>query len=232
MRLLHIFHDDRHAKRFSAYLKQQGIENNLEISKNNDWESENYGDPVCKIWIIDEDQVTRAKTYLESYRDNPDKSEYVSLRPEAQQEATPVQPPPPPKKRREQELGKASFVCIFLCALILFISMITRATFQPFPSDLPAAPLFLSNLEKEFYFDYPKAYELVDKLDATYGLKGLIERKTLPPEGIHTLEEYQKTPYWTGIYPLLVRDLKGEKLFLTPPPPLFEKIREGQLGLS
>lgn len=227
MRLLHIFHDDRHAKTFSSYLTQQGIENRLEISKNHEWDSEHYGDPICKIWVIDEDRTAQAKEYLETYLDNPHKSDYISLYPD--KPGLSSTPPPPPPRKKHNDIGKATFICIFLCGLLLFLSMVSRAPFQPFPSDLPAPPLFLSKLEKELYFDYPAAYEIVDKLESTYGLKALVQRDQLTSEGRKLLAQYKKTPYWQGLYPLILDDLKADQQHSSSVGPLFEKLRQGQV---
>ena len=81
MRLLHLFNDDRHAKTFSSYLTQCEIENKLDLEKNTDWGSSDYGNIVGKVWVIDEDDMEEARKRLNEYLENPNDEKFKYLRP-------------------------------------------------------------------------------------------------------------------------------------------------------
>jgi len=238
MRLIYTFHDDRHAKTFSSFLTQQCIENQLEISKNTDWESSNYGDLICKIWIINEDKIEASKKHLETYLENPNADPFLYLRPQPpripKKASIPSTPPTPINTRtpfpirKGKQAGTATFCLIALCTLILFVSLISRHSFEPYPSNLAPTPLFSSPLEKEFYYDYPKSYEILDKLETAYGFERLLTPAELPQEGKRLLQQFYETPYWKGFYGKIVSYLKEPAKGFAIQEPLFEKLRQGE----
>ncbi len=77
MRLIGEFQDSKPARNFSDYLIQQGIENELmeDVSEN---EARIY-----EIWVVEEDRVEQAESFLKEFRDNPDDPKYAGAAREA-----------------------------------------------------------------------------------------------------------------------------------------------------
>jgi len=67
MRLIYTTYDPDQAKTFAHFLSSEGIENQLEMVKNDDWGKENYGDTTFRIWVIDEDMAEAAEKWVESF---------------------------------------------------------------------------------------------------------------------------------------------------------------------
>lgn len=243
MRLLHTFHDDRNARTFSSFLIQDGIENQLEIFKNTDWGSTEYGDITCRIWIIDEDEVDAAHKNLELFLQNPNDEKFKFLKPTGPDFDIPVatapppeietvhsprmtsKPPPPPKSK---PLGVVTFYLIAICTVVFVASIMTRHTPEPFPSSIPPAPLFSSKIEKKLYYDYPAAYDIIDKLKAAYGFEKMINPSLLPPEGKFLLQQFYQTTYWKGSYNKIVASLKNPAKHVPWNEPMFEKVKQGE----
>lgn len=243
MRLLHTFKSERDARTFSSYLIQQQIENQLDIYKNSDWGSPEYGDIVCRIWIIDEDDMNAAHGHLEIFLANPDDKRFKYLKPEGSSflKSEPISPLPPIEKVSQTKLkqkplaepkyrplGIITFYLIAICTIIFFASTMSRKPAEPFPSNISPTPLFSSKFEKNLYFDYPQAYEIIDKLVGAYGLEKVINPSTLPTEGKYLLQQYYQTPYWKGAYRKIVAYLRTPA---NPEPwiePMFEKVKQGE----
>jgi GlpG protein len=242
MRLLYTFHDDRNAKTFSSFLLQNGIQNQLDIYKNTDWGSPHYGDITCRVWIIDEDDVAAAHQHLETFLENPNDKKFIYLRPslsnanlQEESEISPKEQLPIPKlkirpnAKREWSGGIVTFYLIALCTLVFIVSLMTRPSPEPFPQKLSPTPLFSSKIEKLFYFDYPHAYEIIDKVVSAYGLEKVLNPQTLPSEGRYLLQQYFQTPYWEGLYKKMVLSIRGSEKPLTWEAPLFEKLKQGEI---
>lgn len=251
MRLIHTFNDDRYARTFSSFLTGQGIENKLEIEKNTDWGSSEYGNVTCHLWIIEEDDLENSRKWLAGFLENQNDEKFKHLRPVSESviedlEKIPVTiakpdlkpelsrlPPPPSSsfrvKSKEPPLGFATLYLIITCTLILFVSLLTSRSPEPYPSKFPPQPLFLSEMVKELYYDWPHAFEIIDKLVAAYGFEKVIHPKDLPPEGIKLIEQYENAPYWKGVYGKFVRYLQDSAHPIQWEAPLFEKIRQGEV---
>lgn len=236
MRLVAKFiNQNAEAEQFSQYLKSQHILNQLEIHVNRDWGSEEYGNAVATVWIIEEDDLEKALQLYDAFNKDP-------LNPKFKSPALPPPPPPPPKisseirkkiipkMKKSESFGTITGFLFFLCCALLFIDQYTSPTIQEIPTNLtvPYTPIFSSPLKKAFLYDYPKAFSIVDQLVNLFGLPALSDPNLLPTEGKALYREFLRTPYWDGFYPILLEKLQKN----TPiafPAPLFEKIRGGEL---
>src|ERR1700733_2098673 len=237
MRLLYIFKDERDARSFSASLSKEHIDNQLEFFTNTDWGSNDYGTLNCKLWVVDEDKVEIAKQLLDLFFQHPDDPRFttsksistLTLEPfTIEEEAKKLEDEPPALQRRgQQHVGIITFYLIIGCVLLFFLSQITAPTLQPSPPLLPALPLFSSAIEKGLLYDYPAAYEILDKLIKSYGLEQLLHPDSLSSEGNHILRQFYNTPYWRGLYAKIVTYFRAH----TPmqfDAPMFEKINQGE----
>ena len=71
MRLIATLKNKEQGQFLSEYLHKQAIDNELEISTNTDWGSSEYGDCLCKVWIIHESELTKAIQITEEFIKNP-----------------------------------------------------------------------------------------------------------------------------------------------------------------
>lgn len=241
MRLLHTFKDDRNARTFSSFLTQQGIENQLDLQKNSDWGSDDYGTISGRVWVIDEDDLEKSQEFLNTFTDNPNDQRFSYLKPSTVPPEPPEASAKPSKKDASiklikrasgsinQPLGPATFYTILGCIVLFFLSVGNAPSHRVGPSNgLPHTPLYSSPINKPLYYDYPEAYEIVDKVIKAYGIEKLTHPNQLPSEGKILLQQYAKTPYWRGFYEKFIAYLKSQTP-ITVTAPLFEKIREGEL---
>lgn len=107
-------------KKFSSYLKREGIENQLDISTSTDWGDDQYGDKTASLWIIDEDQSFKASRYLEEFLANPTDSKYQEAN-ETVIKVEAIKPSISHKKERSvkehYENNVITFIIIFICTL-------------------------------------------------------------------------------------------------------------------
>ena len=252
MRVVVTLSDQKKSKQLSAFLASEGIENQLEIQTVTDWGSANYGDLICKIWIYEEDQVLPAKRWIEKFEENPEDplfkpylplattihtkiEEHLQRTPPSGFKEEKIKPPPRPLKKElpdARKLGSFTLALLVLCTL-LFIMIESTAPPIPksYPEYLPAAAIFSPPIKKALFYDYPQNFVLADQLVKLYGLEGLQTPKNLPVEGQLLLKKFLNTPFWQGIYPLIVASAQqkmGQQAAFENNAPLFEKIREGE----
>ncbi|MDP1835994.1 MAG: rhomboid family intramembrane serine protease [Chlamydiales bacterium] len=242
MRLLCTIENDSQGLEFSQFLKNQGIANDCEVLSVSDWGSETYGNRFCRIWIVDEDQVAQAEKFHEEFLANPTDPKFKEkqpnlikqiLEPEAQKAVAKeglAKIQKAASSWQSQPVGAITLWLMILCTF-LFIWGATTMVSRTVPAELaPIAYLTSSPIHQELLYDYPKAYEIVDRLVRLYDL-GQEDRveNSLPPEASYLLEQYHNTPIWNGLYPKLVLALKGQKDKIDWNQPVFEKIREGEV---
>lgn len=238
MRLIYTSNDQKQAASLSSVLANNGIENQLELSTNTDWGSPDYGIVTAKIWVIDEDQVDTAMKTSEEFQSNPQNvhkpiPEKLSIAEEpSPNEAKPVPVQKAkmvrPRIRLErQPIGLITVYIIMLCTLIFVIEMITEPKAQEYPSSLAATPAFSPPIDKELLYDYPKAFEIIDKIIKAYGMQQLVHPTEKPVE--YLLEQYHKTPYWHGFYDQLLEYFKKGTPLFNSNVPMFEKLRQGEV---
>lgn len=238
MRLIGTIEDERKALAFSQFLQQKGIVHQLEIKTNRDWGSPTYGTNQCLIWIYEEDHIDDALKWFGLFMENPNDPMFnLSPSPVWKQSKqgtphTPHIPPPPPKAStnswEKQPMGWMTRSLIIACTALLFLSEWLMPSLKV-PERYMGLLLFTSPVEEALLYDYPKYYQLIDRFLHLYGYEGLENPQDLSPDGQHLLKKINHTPFWPGIYELL---LKGgftdvEKGFTQYPS--FEKISEGQI---
>jgi len=249
MRLIYTVNDAVKGRKLSAFLSGQGINNQLEMTTNTDWGSHAYGEVSGNIWVYDEDQFEKAMRWVEDFEKNPDdvRFEKGTVKPTIIPQVIGAKEPIPLNKgfnsinmvygnRKEalnrtairlESYGKITMGFLILCCIIFLVSELTAPSYTTLPDNLPYTPLTAAPIKKQFLYDYPHAYELLDTVVKLYGVDKLQTPQDLPPEGQYLLEEFHKTPYWEGGYDLLVQKIQGKDILQTHPP-LFEKISEGE----
>lgn len=236
MRLLYTFDNEKHGVAFHTLLKQNDIDNQLEVRSETDWGSTEYGDYQCHIWIYEEDLFEPAQQWLNQFLKNPDDPKYY----EHKKTQVPIKPPPFTKEKvavaqsiqsvpRAQPTGVVTLYLILACTMLFLFGLGPLRSFKSPPPNLPLTPLFSSPLKKTLMFDYPQAYVIIDKLINAYGIDQLYTPDELPAEGKILLAKSIRTPYWNGIYDKIVAYLKTPSTPITIKAPLFEKQRQGEV---
>lgn len=249
MRLIYTTHDAIQGRTLANFLSSEGIENQLEMVKNTDWGSTDYGDTTFKIWVIDEDVAETAERWAIEFTKDPTNSQFQKsnfkttviptiLLPDNEKtrarspkfvdlmNANKRQLGTPPLK--PEALRTITTGILMLCCIFYLISILTSPPITSIPDNLPAIPIISAPIKKQFLYDYPYAYELVDKLVKLYGVEKLQAPDELPLEGQYIFKELLNTPYWEGYYSKVLAHLKNIETPQTEVP-LFEKIQQGQV---
>lgn len=240
MRLLCVLREQEKAVDLSTFLNKEGIENQLEIDANTDWGSSEYGDIDCKIWIYQEEQFDQAQEWLNQFEQNPNDPRFIKTKHAPKINLSPINEdiepevePEPITKWDKQPLGNLTYFLFLVCCLLFIISNFTAPeipkVLETEKITISYTPILTSALYKNLLFDYPAAFEILDKLIQSYGVENVVHPNTLPPEGTYFLQKYYKTPYWQGFYDIIVNHFKSGTPLFEINAPLFEKIREGQV---
>lgn len=249
MRLIGTIENEVQGKQFSAFLEKEGIRNQCDLVLNKDWGSAHYGTPLCKIWVIDEDQIQEAQTLLDEFKSDPDNPRFIPVTIDVGTPIIEIFQPHPPQRPKEQVQESEKIIDItppsmrprapvkstltlysfLLCVLLFVWGSFSEPRLETIPSFLPATPLVAPPIYKVLYFDYPHAYDLVDKLVDLYGVAKLETPSLLPAKGQYLLGEFLETSYWRGFYDMALKYWHQPQFGWHITAPLFEKIREGQV---
>lgn len=248
MRLIHTLRDQKKGLLLSTFLTAEGIENQLEITSNTDWGSPNYGDVNCNLWIVDEDQVEKAQEWIDKFTADPENPMFKKR----VAEISPIIPTITPIEIAEEGKNKASgkaflpsgvrlsaasqsigklsttIYLIIICSILFIVDMMTSPQVTTVATELPLMPQLASPLKKETLYDYPAAYELIDKLLKLYNIEQLQNLQELPEPGKMILKQFYQTPYWHGAYTLWLNQFMQLTTIPKGTPELFEKIRQGE----
>jgi GlpG protein len=233
MRLIYTTEDKKLAHQFSEFLKNERIENLFEIVTNTDWGSSDYGTYKCYVWIIDEEQVEKAQEWLELYKQDPQRPIFHA---EGKKPSPPLEQPlsaQPSQKTTNtldtKRMGKVTLYVLVACVLLFLTGQFTTPHLEYSTIDLPSTPLYSPPIYKLLFYDYPQAYEIIDKLVKVYGIEKLQNLDSLPAEGLVLIEKYLHTPIWPGLYEKSVQYLSTHSLQGLFNEPMFEKIRQGEV---
>lgn len=239
MRLIGTINDERKAMAFSQFLQKKGIEHQVEIKKNTDWDSSGYGLAECLIWIEDEDNFEEVKKWYQLFVDNPQDPIFQTYKSfsgnsnQAQYTVPPENPPETSVRRKttpweKQPMGWITKFLLALCTILYFSSQLWTPAIKV-PEQFAGLILLSSPIDKALLFDYPKFYDLLDRFIRIYGFDDMENSTNLPPEGKRLMQQINQTPFWPGFYQLLLKQgWKGVKEGFSEYP-TFEKIREGQV---
>lgn len=231
MRLIGQLHNELEAIQFSHLLDSKQIKHQIEIEKKVDWGDASYGDVECHVWILEEEQVDKAIDALQKFKETaryhppeppPLASEKAS---EPQQSKLRQEVASEISKWEKTPMGDITKFILAVCIIIFFATIFTSPRI-PFSQNIPySTPVYSSPIEKELLYDYPAAYQLIDRLISLYGYEGIESPSTLPTEGRYLVQKINETPYWQGLYTYTLE----HRLSTISQIPLFEKIRAGEL---
>jgi len=222
-------------------LSASGIVNECQVLSVNDWGSDTYGNHYCRIWVIDEDQTELAENLHEQYLADPNAPKFkqnINIMPpgiaaEQTEQAASPDFTRPPNALQTKPLGLITLYLLILCTVVFT----WESSYYMLPASLPPqlrpiAYLTGSAVSRALLFDYPKAYEIVDRIEAILVKEQSAEvdpTVSPPPEVTPLVEQFNSTPMWTGLYDKLVLWAKGQTDKIRFDVPMFEKIRQGEV---
>ena len=148
MRLIYTVHDQLKGRKLSSFLSCQGIDNQLEISTNTDWGSANYGDSICKLWVIDEDVVDQTLEWVHEFEQDPENPKFNKVSVKLAASPTVLTQsfinPSNSNKARDvksvniqvEQFGRLTLGMLFLCCIFFVISEFTSPFLTSLPKDL------------------------------------------------------------------------------------------------
>lgn len=224
MRIIGKINNEKDALRFGQFLSFKGIQNEIDIRKNTDWGSDDYGNVDCGIWINDEDKISESMDWLARFQQNPTDPIFNQDKVETFEKEEAVEIKEELSVWEKQPMGIVTKLILFTCCFIYFITEMTNpvvvANTIPFPT-----PVYASPVEKALLFDYPKTYDLVDKLIKLFGYNALKNPEQLTAEGKYLVQQINQTPYWQGLYDYVLHNRLSE----IKSTPMFEKIQSGEV---
>lgn len=239
MRLIKTFKDQKIARDLSEYLELMGIHNQLDIVTDKDWGSSNYGDTICHLWVIEEDQMEEAVVKTEEFLNDPESA--LSKAPRVKKnwleeplgekiKETPLKFIREKKRKLSTESGFGTITTSILmtCILLLMVSSFTMPRFDHIPENLPQNVFVTSAINKVLMYDYPEAYSIMDKIISAFGLESFQNPSDMPAQEKILIKTFNNTPYWKGFYDALINYFsKDESKNVSAP--MFEKLQDGQV---
>ena len=227
MRLIATLDDLQKALILSSYLDSRGIGGEVEVSARGDKESATPESTSYKVWIYDENGLEQAIAIAQEYLANPTGKEFRNYA----DAALPESLFSAPEKEARRSSSPSFFLTPYIIALCTFL-FLWGALFLLSSGEgnrLKGIPLFYAPVTKALLFDYPHAYEILDRLTGSFGIEALTGSAPLPPQAAVLLEDYASMSVWQGIYRYAVHYVQHPGYALDPDVPLFEKIRQGQI---
>jgi GlpG protein len=239
MRLIGRVDNEQYGQKISRHLTEQGIENTCEVIANRDWGADDYGTSYCNLWVIDEDQQEKAQNIFDEMIQNPDHAlvgnalsdPSVELPKEPAAEAAAAQPKVALRRRQRTPFGALTLYLLIICGFLFLWGELTSPRIPSYlpETNLPYTPLFSPTINKHLMYDYPKAFSIIDKVVALFGVEKTMTPAELPETGQYLIKEYQQTPYWKGLYEMIVAYLRNRSSYQWQfDTPMFEKIQEGE----
>lgn len=232
MRFLgHIPHSHQ-ATELHYFLQSEGIKTLLEHTP------PQGGTPQpSSLWVLDEDDLPQAEHWFEAFQQDPDNPMFYGHLKEARQmeaaelEGTPqhsseisMRASSQPNQMRDKTTP-VTLAILFLCTLLFTFGELGTPPAEPGKNRPDTALLF----RKHLMFDDTDQQALVRELVDTYGMEALTAPETLSEEGQKAYKKALQSQTWKGIYPLILNHQARRHQQPQSPPPLFEKIREGEV---
>jgi GlpG protein len=221
MRLIGELKEEKDAFTLQSYLKKEHINSCYDYAASRQ---------LYLLWVMEENDFDEAiKIYLQ-WEKNPQDSRFTIKEPKIILKN--------PKAFQTQfkidfniKNPRYSFSITSLFTTICFFIYLINS-FQFYQTPKTPIPLFsqpqITPIEKFLLFDYPLQSREWDKIMEEYPVTSFEEFKKLPPDVQKLFQQTQNTPYWAGIFPMVLkRDFHSyEKL---PKKTLFHSIRNGEI---
>ncbi len=231
MRLIGELNAEQEAFALYSFFLKEGIPNLYESYTNPETGQRGY-----RIWIKNEEDLPKARSLFEKFREHPDAPEFQAgkappspdYRTVSQHEGsklqTRVRASVPPLRISTQKLRHPVMQSVILICLLLFIwNNVQEASIYK-KGGMLATELSLTPIQKALFFDVPASYQYIEDLVSTYSLKSYKTVAQLPEGAKKLLTAFRTAPSWRGIYAYF-KESKADQ----EKTHLFEKISKGEI---
>ncbi len=245
MRLIWTTDNADQFRSFCGFLHAKAISFTTEEQVVRDWGSDQYGTRKYLLWVTEEDQVEKSITWLVQFIDNPTSPEFqTDGGKKSSQNVTEYleerlkRPITTREGMVHEKFGgemKLTIFILVICSLIFLYELYSEKKENPSQHKIKSEFVGISPVRKALLFDYPRSYELLDKIVTLYGPDSLVKPNDLPDAGKYLYKEVQKEPFFNGFFPYILSFTKKELGYepgKNPPVEeltLFEKIRQGEI---
>lgn len=235
MRLIGNFETEKEAYAFYSFLLKEKIQNIYEPYLEENTKVKHY-----RVWVYDEDDLSKALEWLEHYKEHPEDPKFQA--PDLQYGKTPPSPDYSEVAKSEDAkwqsipskaqlpMRRYSFILtqliIVTCGLLFFWNGSEEAKIAQEKGRF-AAEVGMTPLDQELYFDDPASYQYIQQMIDTVPLTSYKEVKDLPPEAVVLLKKAEDAPSWRGLYDFFMT-MKAKGWHAATSVPMFEKISQGQ----
>ncbi len=110
-------------------------------------------------------------------------------------------------------------ITYWIAGLLIVLTVLINLTRPSEPTSVANFPLQSSVIEKKLFYDWPRAFELIDEITAKYGRSIWDEPQKIPKP---LLEEIKSSHVWQGYLPQILDHSANDA-------PWFEKISKGEV---
>jgi GlpG protein len=158
------------------------------------------------LWVHREEDIEPAKRYYEEWKHNPSDPRFV----------VEISKAPPLSVKKKRALSFTQIV-LFLCTALFLI-----CTWQEM--HMPKKEMGITPLQQALFFDDPQSMQDLQRLIEKYSLSSIKEQ---PLAVQKKMQQVLNTPFWKGALHLLTEKIAHRKILSFPP--MFEKIRQGEV---
>jgi GlpG protein len=223
MRLIGEFKDERQAFGFQAFLLKEEIKSVYDAAQNAE------GQPIYRLWVMEEDDFDKAYAYFQEWQKNPVDGRFE--KPPEPVSQKPAEAPPQWKIRHDAPSSGVALtftnLIILLCGFVFIVNLFQERNILV-RKGVEGLQLGVTPLEKKLLFDYPQYFVNFEKFLDEYPVRTPQELKELSAEGQAAYEKVKEAPTWKGVADLFItRSWKDYDQL--PSGTLFGKIRQGEV---
>ena len=221
MRLIGKLENEHTAQRFCAFLKREKIDATCEMAFDPPTGHMSY-----PIWIHNEDQISKAATLFEEFQKNPaDKKFDAPLIEQIQAAEELIESEPAAVIPERKKLARITTFFLALCFLIFFLNATQELSLAE--KGVPKGSFFMTPIQEQLLFDIPPPILALQDAIIKFNLKPGQAIDELPADAKAAVESIGNTPYFRGLYEIVLLKAKGQDAQLAKGP-LFGQILQGQ----
>lgn len=217
MRIVGTLDHENHAERMLLYLKKMGVDGKCEVFFDTDTGTMQY-----QIWVFEEDQIVRSRRLFEEFMEHPSDAKFNPPSAEAD------------LKEPSSSLSQWAFLkkipvtlCFLFCCIFLFLwNAVSQQTGDK--QSVLGKQARLTQLQLDLFYDVPSGLDEIPKWAEKNQIRTQKDLETMTPQQKKELREMRYRPYWNGIYPSLLEQIKNQS-GPQEGAPLFFKIKQGEI---
>jgi GlpG protein len=219
MRLIGSLKNQQESFIFQKFCRHQKIDILLD-------KSSQQGQEFIQVWVVNEDDTSKAEDLLERFKKDPSSPEFYVLDEPVLNE-TDYDTSQPHVIQKKPKLPLFTWLWIFVSVICFFIQMSQEVALVKNKGSI-MMEFGLTSIEQELFFDIPQGFEELEEFAQNHNLKTLQDLNSLPDKEKAQFETLKNTAYFHGFLDML-EDHEYKQKFESGAFPLFHKIKQGQL---